>query len=185
MSKSAKRKPGRPSLGKRQSFTFRVRGHVRDLLVAAAQSSGVSVSEEIERRVELTFSSAGIVSEMFGGIENAQLLFAFAVAIQEVERNTGKPWWADALTNSRVGGSIREILHAHMPRGLEDKRLMEEFYSRFETPEKMAQRFGPFIDHFQIGGDGAAFAIAKTTLATRNAPAKAPDTSPAQKAKDK
>src|SRR6516162_5280467 len=98
MTKPAKRKLGRPSLGKRRSITFRIRDHVNDLLVAASQASTVSVSEEIERRVEQSFSNAGVVAEMFGGRENAQLLFLFSVAIREVERTFGHPWWTDQPT---------------------------------------------------------------------------------------
>lgn len=181
MNKPVKRKPGRPSLGKRQSFTFRVRENVRDLLVAAAQSSNVSVSEEIERRVELTFSSAGIVAEMFGGIENAQLLFAFAIAIQEVERATGKPWWADASTSEQMRRAIDTLVVAHTPLSPEVRKRSEEWFAKHGTLAELGRRYGPFIDHFQIGDDAAALAMVKAQLAVRNAPAKAPEASPSSK----
>jgi hypothetical protein len=163
------------------SLTFRVRENVRDLLVAAAQSSNVSVSEEIERRVELTFSSAGIVAEMFGGIENAQLLFAFAVAIQEVERATGKPWWADVSTSEQLKRAIDSILLAYRPISPEARKFSEEFFAKYGTLAELGRRYGHFIDHFQIGDDAAALAIAKAQLAIRNAPAKAPEAPPSSR----
>jgi hypothetical protein len=170
MNKPMKRKPGRPSLGKRRSLTFRIRDNVNDLLVAAAESSAVSVSEEIERRVEESFSKAGVVAEMFGGVENAQLLFMFAVAIQEAERGTGKSWWQDVSTSEAVQAAIDSILVAHRAR-LPDSR------KRIEYPPlaELGRRYGPFIDHFQIGNDAAALAMAKAKeeLAVRNAPVKA------------
>src|SRR6516162_7256584 len=98
MEKPKKRRPGRPPLGKRGNFTFRVRENVRERLIAAAESSNLSVSEEIERLLERQLTVTDTVAEMFGGKENAQLLFMFAVAIQEVERATGKPWWTDKST---------------------------------------------------------------------------------------
>ena len=183
MDKPVKRKSGRPSLGKagrRQSFTFRIREKVRDLLVAAAQSSGVSVSEEIERRVEQSFSNAGVVAEMFGGVANAQLLFMFAVAIQEVERGTGKSWWQDVSTSEAVQAAIDSILLAH-------RAHLPERRKRIEYPPlaDLARRYGPFIDHFQIGNDAAALAMAKAELAVRNAPLKASELSQSSSRKAK
>jgi hypothetical protein len=48
MSESVKKKVGRPSKGKRGTFTFRVSAELRDKLEAAAAFHGRSVSEEIE-----------------------------------------------------------------------------------------------------------------------------------------
>jgi len=174
MKQPIKRKPGRPSLGKRQSFTFRVRENVRDLLVAAAQASHVSVSEEIERRIELTFSSAGIVAEMFGGMKNAQLLFTISIAIQEVERATGRSWWADYSTIEQVQRAINNLLFAHRTLSPEEQKRIED-YSRQGTLTDLGRQYGIFIDHFQIGDDAAALAMAKAQLAVRNAPVKAPE----------
>jgi hypothetical protein len=166
MDKPAKRKPGRPALGKRGNFTFRVREKLREQLIAAAESSNLSVSEEIERRLEASFTSIGVVAEMFGGKENAQLLFMFAVAIQEVERATGKPWWTDKSTCEQMWRAIDSIILAHTPAKYPPLAELGALYGR------------PFIDHFQIGNDAAAFAMAKARLAAQNAPAKAPEAPP-------
>jgi hypothetical protein len=118
---------------------------------------------------------------MFGGIENAQLLFAFAVAIQEVERATGKPWWADASTSEQIRRAIDNIVIAHWPDSPEVRKQSEEFFAKYGTLAELGRRYGPFIDHFQIGDDAAAFAMVKAQLAVRNAPAKAPEAPPSSK----
>jgi hypothetical protein len=174
MEKPAKRKPGRPPLGKRGNFTFRVREALREQLIAAAEAQKLSVSEEIERRLEASFTTIGAVSEMFGGKENAQLLFAFAVAIQGLERVTGKPWWTDQSTCEALQGAIDLILQslkADLPEGWKPTEG-----GKYYPPLAELRRNAPFIDFFEIG-DAAAFAEAKAQLAARNAPAKAPESS--------
>jgi hypothetical protein len=171
MDKPAKRKPGRPALGKRGNFTFRVRENVRERLIAAAESSNLSVSEEIERLLERQLTVIDTVAEMFGGKENAQLLFAFAVAIQELERIFGKPWWSDKLTCEALQRAIDAILQshkAHLPEGWKPTEGIKHYPPLADLGRK-------FIDHFEIGNDAAAFAEAKAQLAARNAPAKAPE----------
>jgi hypothetical protein len=166
MDKPAKRKVGRPALGKRGNFTFRVRENVRERLIAAAESSNLSVSEEIERLLERQLTVTDTVADMFGGPQNAKLLFTLAVAIQEVERVTGKYWWADASTCEQIRRAIDSIILAYSP-------------ANYPPLAELGARYGrPFIDYFQIGHEAAAFAMAKAQLAARNAPAKAPETTP-------
>jgi hypothetical protein len=147
---------------------------VSELLVAAAQSSGVSVSEEIERRVEESFSNAGVVAEMFGGNENAQLLFLFSVAMREVERTFGHPWWTDQPTCEALRTAVNAILlehKAHLP----SWKPPESIYPPLAG---LGRRAGfPFIDHFQTG-DAVVFARMKARFAAENAPAKAPEATP-------
>ena len=203
MEKPAKRKPGRPPLGKRGNFTFRVRENVRERLIAAAESSNLSVSEEIERLLERQLTVADTVAEMFGGKENAQLLFMFAVAIQEVERATGKPWWTDKSTCEALQGAVDLILQslkADLPEGwkpteghkyyppladLAPPGTLAKTRPKAPSPAKEAEapkpredtRYGgdrKFIDYFRID-DAAALMAMKAQLAARNAPAKAPE----------
>jgi hypothetical protein len=134
----------------------------------------VSVSEEIERRVEESFSNAGVVAEMFGGRENVQLLFLFSVAMRQVERLFGHPWWTDQPTCEALRKAVDAILlehKAHLP-------SWKHAEGEYPPLADMGRRTGfPFIDHFQIG-DAAAFAWAKAQFAAQNAPAKAPEENP-------
>jgi hypothetical protein len=190
-----KRRPGRPALGKRGNFTFRVREALREQLIAAAEAQKLSVSEEIERRLEASFTTIGAVSEMFGGKENAQLLFAFGVAIQELERVIGKPWWTDQSTCEALQGAVDLILQslkARLPEGwkptegvkyyppLADLASRDGGDARGSRRPRSAMRRvrdRKFIDYFQIG-DVAALTAMKAQLAARNAPAKAPEPTP-------
>jgi hypothetical protein len=166
MDKPAKRKPGRPSLGKRGNFTFRVREGIRDRLIAAAKTSGVSVSEEIERRIEFTFSSAGVVAEMLGGAETARLMFTFALAVQEVERVTGKPWWKHAPTFQAVEVAIREILKVYQRPWDDNQKRIDEHVAG-GTLASLGRPFGYFMDHFSVGSEAGSIARVKAAKAAQ------------------
>jgi hypothetical protein len=68
-----KKKIGRPPKPeadrKATHFTFRTRGSLREQLLAAAAASGKSVSEEIERRLELSFRA----DEMLEGLRDLRV----------------------------------------------------------------------------------------------------------------
>jgi hypothetical protein len=152
-----------------------MRRTVRDQLIAAAQSSGVSISEEVERRIEQSFSNAGVVGAMFGGDENARLLFMFAIAIQEVERLTGKRWREDPATSEQMRRAIDSVILAQMPISPEAQKRYEEFVAKHGTLAELGARYGrPFIDHFAIGHEAAAFALFEAQGAVRNLNADAP-----------
>jgi hypothetical protein len=121
---------------------------------------------------------------MFGGRENAQLLFAFAVAIQELERVIRKPWWTDQSTCEALQGAVDLILQslkADLPEGWKPTERVKyypplaDLASRYGGDNE-AGRDRKFIDYFQIG-DVAALTAMKAQLAARNAPAKAPEPS--------
>ena len=187
MSKPRKRKPGRPSLGKRGNFTFRVREVIRERLIASAKASNVSVSEEIERRIEQTFSSAGVVAEMLGGPQTARLMAVIALAIQGVERTTGREWWMDKATFDAVNTAIAGILLLNDPSPVQgDPKyppLAELAKDRGFLPlAAPAKDRGPFIDHFAIGGDAAGFALAMARVAVEaKTPASDQEERPANK----
>jgi hypothetical protein len=174
MSKPKKRKPGRPSLGKRGNFTFRVREVIRERLIASAKASNVSVSEEIERRIEQTFSSAGVVAEMLGGPETARLMAVFALAIQGVERTTGREWWTDKATFDAVNTAITGILLLNDPSPVRGD-------PKYPPLAELGKLRGPFIDHFGIGSDAASFALAAVRAAVEaKTPASDQDERPAK-----
>ena len=64
MNEPVKRKRGRPSTGKRGNFTFRLRPVIREKLIAAATENKISVSEEIERRLEFSFHDEPVLTEL-------------------------------------------------------------------------------------------------------------------------
>jgi hypothetical protein len=177
-------------LGKRGNFTFRVREVIRERLIASANASNVSVSEEIERRIEQTFSSAGVVAEMLGGPQTARLMAVIALAIQGVERTTGREWWTDKATFDAVNTAITGILLLNDPSPVQgDPKyppladLRKEWKDpKFPPLAELGKDRGPFIDHFAIGGHAASFALAMARVAVEaKTPASDQEERPANK----
>jgi hypothetical protein len=104
-----KRKPGRPSKGKRGNFTFRVTERLRAELISAAETSGLSVSEEIERRLDQSFNDAAI-RDLLGGSHTNALILTIAAAIQMVEIGSGKKWIEDHDTNLAMRAAINGVM---------------------------------------------------------------------------
>lgn len=90
-----KRKVGRPSQGKQGNITFRTRGDLRKNLVRAATATGRSLSEEVEHRLDQSFSSAGIIGELFGGRHTLDLVLAIAATLRGLEIELGRRWDSD------------------------------------------------------------------------------------------
>jgi hypothetical protein len=105
-----KRRPGRPSKGKRGNFTFRVTEKLREQLEGAAGEADLSVSEEIERRLEKSFSDKNVVEELLGGPETLRLLMTIGQAIRMVEGTTGKQWTDDYETVVATKIAIKTVL---------------------------------------------------------------------------
>lgn len=105
-----KRRPGRPSKGKRGNFTFRVTEKLREQLERAAAEANLSVSEEIERLLEKAFSDKSVVEELLGGPETLRLLMTIGQAIRMVEGTTGKKWTDDYETVVATKIAIKTIL---------------------------------------------------------------------------
>ena len=79
-----------PSDIKRPTLTFRIRNGIHERLKTSAASNELSLSEEIERRVALSFDQGGA----FGHPETFRLCLDLAHAFQNLERRFGKaPWF--------------------------------------------------------------------------------------------
>jgi len=87
----AKKKPGRPRKPKDQrrskNRTFRVRGQLDEFLVARADESGRSVSEEIEARLERSFYMDGLLNTFAGDAAPITNALATAVAASFLQDN--------------------------------------------------------------------------------------------------
>jgi hypothetical protein len=163
MSQAPKKRVGRPSKGKRANFTFRLTDALRSQLADAAEVSGLSMSEEIERRLDQSFRSSGIVSELFGGPEIARLMQTFSIAALMVEHQTGRKFTEDEATNLAVKDAIIEIL------GLIKTPPADPSRPPLTLANLGNPNAGSFVDHFAIGTDAAKRAV---TIA-RNAVTKA------------
>jgi hypothetical protein len=143
-----KRKPGRPSKGKRGNFTFRVTDKLRSELIARAEGSGLSVSEEIERMLDQSINGAGVVAEVLGGPHNSALLLTIASAIATVESVSGKKWTEDHHTYLAMITAVRDVIdQLKMPPDVTDLASDSQFgaltrlgnaYALGESAAKMA-----------------------------------------------
>lgn len=124
MSNEAKKKVGRPSKGKRGTFTFRVTADLRAQLEAAAAAGPRSVSEEIERRLVLyaeydkAFGSAQKIIDdaMTTTIENLKPRMTRA-GFHRITTDQGAVWAEPGTPLGRMSISINAaaIIDAMLP----------------------------------------------------------------------
>ncbi len=122
----SKRKRGRPRLprgeGKRHPLNMRTTKDVRDRLEAAATESGRSLAQEVEFRLQESFSNEltyqvfmGNIYEQFGGKGIYYLMKLLALAMATSERETGKSWQDDADTCALVEAVFNSVLSRYVP----------------------------------------------------------------------
>lgn len=111
----AKNKGGRPRLpdeeAKRAAFTFRTTNSLRGQLTAAAEESGLSIAQEIERRLELSFFEEAIM----GGRDKALLAKLIASAASLIEIETQRRWTEDRMTWAAVNAAVQRIMAWFQP----------------------------------------------------------------------
>lgn len=111
----AKSKGGRPRLpddeAKRTAFTFRTTTSLRGQLAAAAEESGLSIAQEIERRLELSFFEEAIM----GGRDKALLAKLIASAASLIEIETQHRWTEDRMTWAAVNAAVQRIMSWFQP----------------------------------------------------------------------
>ncbi len=107
--KTTKAKMGRPRLPpekrKRPSMGFRPTPELRGKLENAAATSGLSLTQEVERRLERSFSDSDARLQGFGSDERLELLRALSLAVDLVEMLMGKDIFTDAET-AEVGYKV-------------------------------------------------------------------------------
>ena len=100
--KTTKAKMGRPRLPlekrKRASMGFRPTPELRGKLENAVATSGLSLTQEVERRLERSFSDSDARLQGFGSDERLELLRALSLAVDMVETLMGKNLFTDAET---------------------------------------------------------------------------------------
>jgi len=92
---------------------MRLRGETRERLVEATARSGLTISEEIERRVERSFEQ----EEESGGPHTAALLRMIAGAIDIAERVTGSTWVESQKTRRACAGAAAQVIERFLVEG--------------------------------------------------------------------
>ena len=104
-----RRGPGRPSKNKRGTFKFRVTDSLRTKMEAAAKSSNRSVSEEIEHRLEQSFTTDFVMTQLLGGGKNATLLRLIAGRLSGLDQQAF-PWHSHAESAQRLVAQIQQAM---------------------------------------------------------------------------
>ena len=108
-----KNKGGRPPKyageGKRITHTMRFREQTRQKLIEAAQQSSRSVSEEIEHRVDKSFSGMDDAVAMFGGVDIFHLCLTMAGAMKMVELTSKQSITSDAKTAAMARAAVDAV----------------------------------------------------------------------------
>ena len=114
--KAEKPRMGRPPLPadqrKRSSMAFRPTPELRKKLEGATAESKLSLTQEVERRLELSFSDHDARLRGFGSEGRLKFLRALSLAVDMVEMNTGKDAFADPTTAEFAHELVTEMLDA-------------------------------------------------------------------------
>ena len=109
-----KKRRGRPPKSaedrKGGNLTFRVRDGMRERLEASARARGVSISEDVEKRIERTFD----FDYLLGDNETALVLRSIGNAIRRFELASGKSWIQDSSTQAAVHEAVSKMVDALM-----------------------------------------------------------------------
>lgn len=115
--------PGEKKVG--SNLTIRMRGDLRERLNAEAKKSELSVTEEVERRIERSFEISSLaegvkqqiaeetleaIVSIAGSRSNLSLLMQVAHLMVMCEATTGKSWREDEETRDRVEREVSEYL---------------------------------------------------------------------------
>lgn len=106
------RRRGRPPMNrpdrKLANLSFRLRPGMRERLQVSADERGLSISEDVERRVQASFDHEALL----GDNATSYVLRALAAVIARFEDTTGKPWTKDRDTQRMVFDAAAVVLRA-------------------------------------------------------------------------
>ena len=126
-----KNKGGRPRLGaeiRRAPLNMKTSPELRGQIEEAARTSGLSMSQEVERRLIESFAD----EERLGGADTANLVRMLAANITQIESMTKGRWYEDPVCWAAVSKTLPAILRMMRPSpppdivGKEMERIIEE-----------------------------------------------------------
>ena len=106
----AGRKPRGEFKGKSATLTTRIMPETRAAMERAAQKSGRSLSQEVERRL-----NDSVRNERNRRSDVRALAEAVAMVAEQVEKATGKHWLQDAFTGEALRGGIETLVRHFAP----------------------------------------------------------------------
>lgn len=114
-------KRGRPKKDPKEkkagNISTRLRGDLRDRLQEAANLDRRTLSDEIARRLEDSFTETDRLMERVGGAENLALLMLIAESLKDLHSLTTQAWHRDRFTFDHALQAIVEVLSYFQPEG--------------------------------------------------------------------
>jgi hypothetical protein len=152
----AGRKPRGEFKGKSATLTTRITPETRAAMERAAQKSGRSLSQEVERRL-----NDSVRNERNRRSDVRALAEAVAIVAEKVEIATGKQWLQDAFTGDALRGGIEVLVRHFAPHGarvippkVEEAaaRMLPEATERDRSPSRVGEmealKVITIIEHF-------------------------------------
>ncbi len=121
-------KPKSPSERRGSPTGVRLPSILRRRLEVAAKKENMSLSREIERRLQGSFGEDPKFAQLFGSFKTYWLFQQMAKAILSIENQTGKRWWQDRFTFDQMKSAIDTGLKLFRPKGRSTipKRMLQE-----------------------------------------------------------
>jgi hypothetical protein len=147
----ASKKRGRPSMGKRGTFKFRVTESLRDKFLEQSKRDGRSVSEIIESELEISFARRK-ADELIGAhlTDNQQLARDVLLSAEVVALYVGH-WKSSAEARQALLAAVSELVSPSTPDQRQQKRLIAIIGERRGkgraelSPELLGQSIGRAI----------------------------------------
>jgi hypothetical protein len=113
----AGRRPINPNAPKSATISTRFTPELRGRLEEVAKKNGCSLSEEIGRRLELSFTENRRSEDKFGGVKTYNVLLLIARAFRLLREMTGQAWFDDPLTFEEAEKILNLLLSHFRPDG--------------------------------------------------------------------
>lgn len=127
----AKSGRGRPSLGdkaKRQPLNMRTDAATRARIEQAAEESGLSLSQEVERRLDMSFQR----DDLLGGSHNSTFMRMVFATIVQIEATNGAKWVEDHDTHRAVHAAIESLIKKLRPKtAIPEQDAIEQAQSEY------------------------------------------------------
>ena len=129
----AGRKPRGDFTGKTATLTTRITAETRAAMERAAQKSGRSLSQDVERRLV-----DSVRNERNRRSDIRALAEAIAIVAEKVEKATGKHWLQDASTGEELRRGIDVLVRHFAPHGARP-RVLPEASERDRSPTSVGE----------------------------------------------
>ena len=145
------RKPQGPYSGKSTALTTRITPELKKKLERARKEHPrpLSLSQEVEARLRLSFDEDGQVTKLFGSAETYAIARLVAEIIDQVEGLSHRHWANDAFTVRACAQAIGRVLVAFQ--GSDDDAAPAHLAKHFTSPEETGEALaGGILDQLRM-----------------------------------